>query len=198
MSRIGTSNWRPNGVINGVHVDPLFRLLDTDGQGISNLDIPPLTEGFLKCDGSGVLSWENSMSSYSLPAATTSSLGGVIVDSSENLGVDASGKIGFEFTSSLKPQAQYLHIGTPSTPVGVFWGLQAKLTDHVVINESYITGSSVAGVDFTLPNYTFSFPSSVGTAGEVLQTNGNGTSAWVAPSGGGTLVAATDLSLIHI
>jgi len=53
--------------------------------------------------------------------------------------------------------------------------------------ESFVAGgvTFVSGSGDVRPRGLFSFPTTVGTDGFVLQTNGNGTTSWVAQSGGG-------------
>lgn len=144
----------------------------------------------LKTNGDGTTEWVSS-SAGGIVAATSSTLGGVIVPSGKNLSLDASGNIGFEFSQSIVPTTALLAIGSGAVPLGVLHTIQVNASQFVMINNSFIYGSSSL-TSFTLPDYNFSFPPSVGTSGQVLQTDGDGKSSWLTISGGGTLAAATD------
>ena len=66
--------------------------------------------------------------------------------------------------------------------------VQATTGTFVTVSGStYIAGGTtfVTGSGDVRPRGLFSFPLTVGTNGFVLQTNGNGTTSWVAQSGGG-------------
>lgn len=66
--------------------------------------------------------------------------------------------------------------------------IQATNAVFVVASGSeFIAGGTtfVSGAGDVRPYGLFSFPATVGTAGFVLQTNGNGTTSWVVQSGGG-------------
>jgi len=60
-------------------------------------------------------------------------------------------------------------------------------TFSTVSGSEFIAGGTtfVTGAGDVRPRGLFSFPTTVGTAGFVLQTNGEGTTSWVVPSGGG-------------
>ncbi len=137
----------------------------------------PASQKLLGIDETGQISYQDG-GGGALAAATSSALGGVIVPSGKNLSLDASGNIGFEFSSTIEPTAALLAIGSLAAPLGEIYTIQVKASQFVKINESIIYGSSSV-TSFTLPDYTFGFPSSVGASGQVLQTDGDGTSSWV-------------------
>jgi hypothetical protein len=103
--------------------------------------------------------------------ATTDSIG-VSTAGTERVRVDASGNVGIGTSSP----AALLQLGNPGSKLGTM-RLAGNTSGYVQIQPSAAAGS-----------WTMTLPSSAGSSGQVLSTNGSGVLSWATASGGATKI----------
>ena len=147
-------------------------------------------------DGQYLVYSDNSWTSSVLKLPLTDGSAGQVLMTDGTGNLNFATVPGFEFSSSIIPTEDLLEIGSTDSPLGLLNTLQVKASQFININKTIINGTSTTTF-FNLPSYTFNFPGTVGTNGQLLMTKGDGTTEWVNPSGGGA-IALSDVTDVTI
>ena len=152
-----------------------------DGSGTVKIDVLtfPVADGsngqFLSTNGSGVLSFSSASGGIaSVVADSTPQLGGNLDVNGNDIVSTSNGSIELDPTGSGKV---------------VFKGNSTKGSGQFVLNcEQNSHGITVKGPPHSASaSYTLTLPTTDGSSGEYLKTDGSGTLSWDTPSGGSSL-----------